>query len=633
MANNQIKLLSPTTINRIAAGEVIERPASVVKELAENSIDAGATKIDIVLHNGGRNFISISDNGRGMDKDELKIAVERHATSKLSDDDLFDIKFLGFRGEALPSIGSVSRMTITSRKNGENESWAIKITGGEKSEVFPASLSEGTKIEVGDLFFATPARLKFLKTERSEQQYALDIVKRLAMAHPEVSFTVRNETRVLFDTKSIGNDFLEQSSRRLADTLGKEFNDNSVFIKTEREYASLMGYAGLPTFNKGNSTSQYLFVNGRPVKDKLLIGAVKGAYQDFLARDRYPAVALFLKVDPREVDVNVHPTKAEVRFRDTNFIRGFILSALRNALNSAGHRASTTVAHNAIDKLRPENISSNISSFPRPSFNSFKNNYPEIFPEKTESYSLNEKKTHDYISPSYYQAKNSSNAQNNTALFTQEECPPSLREFREEYPHPEQKSDYPLGLARCQLHKNYIVAQTDDSIIIVDQHAAHERLVYEKMKKSLKESGVKTQKLLIPEIVELEGDSADTLASKKDELKEFGLLLEKFGESSVIVRETPELLGEINIEELVRGLADDIAVFDEGLRLKEALEHVCGTMACHGSVRSGRLLNVHEMNAILREMEETAHSGQCNHGRPTYVELKLSDIEKLFGRR
>ncbi len=631
-----IKLLSPTTINRIAAGEVIERPASVVKELAENSIDAGSTRIEITMQNGGRNLICVSDNGSGMTRADLLLCVERHATSKLSDDAMFDINFLGFRGEALPSIGSVSRMTITTKHQNEDNAWSLAIHGGEQLDATPASLNKGTKIEVRDLFFATPTRLKFLKTERTEILYAQDIVSRLAMAHPHIEFILKNGEKTILKTTAQHGDFSKTSIKRLEEIMGKDFAENSVFVNLEREGLNLQGYVCLPTFNKGNATSQYLFVNGRPVKDKLLLGSVRAAYQDYLARDKYPVVALYLQLNGQEVDVNVHPTKAEVRFTDSAMVRGLLVGGIKNALSGAGHRASTTVAHEALAAFSNNNNLSNIRSFKRPDFSSIKDNFGIYVPAELReqpSNHLSEKHV-EYKSPGQPSSPTAkAGAQEQLFDISNKAARNYSIEENNQIPYAPYPNDYPLGLARCQLHKTYIVTQTDDGIILVDQHAAHERLVYERMKQSLAKSVVKTQRLLIPEIVELDGQSVERLAARKHELYELGLVLEKFGSSGIIIHETPAMLGEVDAEGLVKKLAEDLAEFDESLSLKERLEEVCGTMACHGSVRAGRPLSIQEMNVILRAMEETPYSGQCNHGRPTYVELKLKDIEKLFGRR
>ncbi|WP_308911424.1 DNA mismatch repair endonuclease MutL [Pseudokordiimonas caeni] len=609
-----IRLLSERTINRIAAGEVIERPASAVKELVENSIDAGATRVDVVLHEGGRSLIDISDNGIGMDAGELALAVERHATSKLKDDDLVHIMSLGFRGEALASIGAVARLTLSSRAQGAAEAWKVVVEGGRKGQVSPAALSAGTRIEVRDLFFATPARLKFLKTDRSEFQAAVDIIKRLAMAHPEVAFSLSDGDRVAFRAPSIGALAGDVRLERLGAILGREFQDNAIEIDAEREGLRLTGYAGLPTYSRGQATHQYLFVNGRPVRDKLLTGAVRGAYQDYLARDRHPVLALFLDVPTEFVDVNVHPAKAEVRFRDAGLVRGLIVSALRHALADAGHRASTTVTGQALGSLRPVDALPWGRAAERPSLPS---GFAAAFDAHAPRFTLNEP----------------------AAQFSFKASDPVMRPSAPEVPAgaPMQAEapapDYPLGVARGQVHGTYIVAQTADGIVIVDQHAAHERLVYERMKEAMAATGVARQALLLPEVVELEEGPAARLVARAAELEEMGLVIEPFGEGAIVVREVPAMLGKLDVKGLIRDLADELTEMDEALSLKEKLGEVCGTMACHGSVRAGRRLSVEEMNALLRQMEATPHSGQCNHGRPTYVELKLTDIEKLFGRR
>lgn len=624
-----LRLLSPTMINRIAAGEVIERPASAAKELVENAIDAGATQVDVVVHNGGRNYICVTDNGCGMDKDELELCVERHATSKLNDDDLTHIMFLGFRGEALPSIGSVSRLSITSRKKAADDAWSIEVTGGEKSQVSPASLNKGTRIEVRDLFFATPARLKFLNSERSELLHIQDIINRLAMAHPHVAISLKSENRTLIQTSASQGKLLDITLTRLSEILGKDFAQNALPLDAQREGVRLTGYAALPTFSKGHSTSQFLFVNNRPVKDKLLLGAVRGAYQDFLARNRYPVVALFIDIDPQEVDVNVHPTKAEVRFRESGLVRGLIVGALKNTLNNAGHRASTTVSEAALGAFRPEGTISTVRSFNRPGFSILQKQFPDYVPDQPATGALQEKTAADFQSPSFSRQP----ANTTQELFTSQDNLVSVRHYESEQNHVAASGDYPLGIARCQLHETYVVAQTKDGITIVDQHAAHERLVYEKMKTALARGTVQTQRLLIPEVVELTEAEVDRILDAKETLDTMGLVIDRFATEAVVVRETPALLGETDAAGLVKSLADDLTQFGETLSIEERLEEVCGTMACHGSVRSGRRLNLHEMNALLREMEATPHSGQCNHGRPTYVELKLHDIEKLFGRK
>jgi len=613
-----IRILPPTLINRIAAGEVVERPASVVKELTENALDAGATRIEVVLEQGGKNRISIGDNGKGMTKEELQLAVQRHATSKLPSDDLLDIRFLGFRGEALPSIGSVSRMSITSRSKNSENAWQINIEGGEVFEPVPATGMQGTTVQVRDLFYATPARLKFLKTDRTEVGQVKDMLERLAMAHPAVAFSLVSDGKKLLQFAPAAD-----SLARLREVMGGDFADNALPLSHIRENSRLTGFAALPTFNRGTSAEQYLFVGGRPVRDRLLLGAVKGAYQDVLAHDRHPVVALFVDLPSSEVDVNVHPAKAEVRFRDSQMIRGLIVGAIKNALAEAGFRASNTVGAEALARFAGNANNANFySSVSKPY-------YPQssyIAPDSQNYLSLHEPAARMFepqIAP----------------LFPTQMMPPQARELalekEAENVFTEAKNDYtsyPLGAARCQLHKTYIVAETADGLVIVDQHAAHERLVLEKMKIALAENGVLRQRLLIPEIVPLEDGVAEAILARADELLELGFAIESFGGGTVIVRETPAMLGEIDVQDLVRELADNIKEYGETLALRAKIEELSGTIACHGSVRAGRSLNVSEMNALLRQMEQTPRSGQCNHGRPTYIELKRKDVEKLFGR-
>ena len=606
-----IRLLSPTTVNRIAAGEVVERPASAVKELVENAIDAGAKRIDITIRDGGSTAIVVADDGHGMSRDELALAVERHATSKLTDDDLEHISTLGFRGEALPSIGSVARLTITSRPKGAADAWAIHIEGGAKEAPVPAAHPVGTTVEVSDLFFATPARLKFMKGARTELTHATDAVKRLAMAHPEIAFTLGDGERTILKLSAQQGDLLDARLNRLGAIMGSEFAANALPVDAEREGVRLTGHIGLPTFNRGNAMQQFLFVNGRPVRDKLLIGAVRGAYRDFLAHDRHPLLALFLDIPPEEVDVNVHPMKAEVRFRDAGLIRGLIVSALKHALDAAGHRASTSVGTAALGAFRPVGG----PSLP------FGSQRPFISPRLAED-------GRAFQAP--FLGQNPGQAiLDNLAMM------PSARAemLSGDEPQTVPSSQWPLGVARGQLHETYIVAQTEDGIVIVDQHAAHERLVYEQMKDALAQNGITRQALLIPEVVELDEADARRIGEHATELAEFGLVVEPFGGNAVVVRETPALLGEVDASALIRDLADDLAEHGEALVLKDRLADISSTMACHGSVRAGRRLNGDEMNALLRQMEATPNSGQCNHGRPTYVELKLADIERLFGRR
>jgi DNA mismatch repair protein MutL len=597
---NQIRLLPTVLVNRIAAGEVVERPASAVKELVENALDASATRIEVALREGGQSLIVVGDDGGGMDREALVLAVDRHCTSKLPGDDLTAIATLGFRGEALPSIGAVARLTLTSRVPGSAEAWSLSVEGGAKGAPVPAAHPPGTRVEVRDLFYATPARLKFMKSARTERDQALDTVKRLAMAHPTVSFQLSDDDRVLLRLNAAPlSDPLEERLARLSAVLGRDFADNALPIEAERAGLRLTGFAGLPTLNRPTAREQYLFVNGRPVRDKLLNGAVRGAYHDFLAGDRHPMVALFVDLPGEEVDVNVHPAKAEVRFRDPGLVRGMIVSALKHALTAAGHRASTTVAAATIGAITPHSG----QGFYRPPSQPY---FPSGLAERAAAY---------YAPPAAMPAPAL-----DPSAPPQAEPEPTLEHF-------------PLGAARAQLHGTYVVAQTSDGIVIVDQHAAHERLVYERMKQALADGGVKRQLLLLPEVVELDSAQAEELARRRDELAALGLVLEAFGSGAVIVREVPALLGDTDIAGLVKDLAEEIAELGAGFSLAERLESVCGTLACHGSVRAGRRLNAAEMNALLRQMEATPHSGQCNHGRPTYVELKLGDIERLFGRR
>ena len=605
-----IRQLPEGLVNRIAAGEVIERPSSAVKELVENAIDAGASRIDVSIVNGGKDLIDVTDDGRGMSREDLSLCVERHATSKLPGDDLLAISFLGFRGEALPSIGSVSRLTIASRQVDDESGWQVQVTGGEKQDVKIAAARPGTRVEVADLFYATPARLKFLKSERAETSAISDIVKRLAMAHPQIGFSLKSNGRSTFSVEPSLGDFFDARRERLGAILGWEFSENAIPIEAEREGIKITGFAGLPTLNKATSQSQYLFVNGRSVRDKLFLGAIRGAYADFLARDRHPQVVLFLDVPSHQVDVNVHPAKAEVRFREAGLVRGLIVSALRHALAEAGHRASTTVSAGALGAFRAEPQPAAVSYQARPAYRPAGGGFAEAA-----------------------QAYHAPLPETETGVFEDFAAPSARTEPSPAEPVYEREGGHPLGVARGQLHETYVIAQTQDGIVIVDQHAAHERLVYERMKHHLESGNVPRQILLIPEVVDLDSDAAGRLASRAEECAALGLVLEAFGNGAVVVREVPALLGDCDVQGLVKDLADDLTEWGESHRLNEKLEDVCSTMACHGSVRSGRRLNGDEMNALLRDMEATPHSGQCNHGRPTYVELKLKDIERLFGRR
>jgi DNA mismatch repair protein MutL len=597
----EIRQLDEVAVNRIAAGEVVERPASAVKELIENALDAGATRIELAIKDGGKSLIRVTDDGHGMSERDMPMALSRHATSKIDGSDLLNIHTFGFRGEALPSLGAVGRLTITSRARGSENAFSIAVPGGQAEPLRPAALTRGTVVELRDLFYATPARLKFLRTDRAEMQAISDVVKRLAMAEPYVGFTIRDlsggdQGRVTFRADPEAGDLFEAMGARLRQILGADFAANALQIDAEREGITLTGFAALPTYSRGAATAQYLFVNGRPVRDKLLVGALRGAYSDFLSRDRHPAVALFLECDPERVDVNVHPAKAEVRFRDPGVARGLIVSALKHALAQASHRASTTVADATLGAFRPE-PAGRIYQMDMPSQQALRSSY-----------------------------------QMQTPGLAEAPAPFAAASARVEEPAAEFVQDTPLGAARAQVHENYIIAQTADGMVIVDQHAAHERLVYEKLKRQMAETGVATQALLIPEIVELTECDAQVLLDHAAALAGFGLVIEPFGQGAVAVRETPAVLGVINAQAMLRDILDEISDLWESQTLADRIEAVLSRVACHGSVRSGRIMRGEEMNALLRDMEATPHSGQCNHGRPTYVELKLADIERLFGR-
>lgn len=616
--------LSPVTINRIAAGEVVERPASVVKELVENAIDAGADRIEVVTSGGGKTLIRITDNGAGMTAADLSLAVERHCTSKLIEDDLLDIRTLGFRGEALPSIGSVTDLRIETRHASEDNGWAIAVSGGSRSDIEPVALSQGTRIEVRNLFFSTPARLKFLKSERAEAGAITDVVKRLALAHPEIRFSLSGSDRSALDYPALAaGDF----RGRALQVMGADFAENSIEIDALREGVRLTGLAGLGTLQKANAQSQYLFVNGRPVRDKLLLGAIRAGYADVMARDRFPAAVLFVDLDPHEVDVNVHPTKADVRFRDPGLVRGLLVGSLRRAHADAGHRAASTHGAATLDVLaavRP--MSATASSTWRGEYQSrpvafdWRTAPDRPLPAETPAPRgfAEEEVAFDVAPPqgSFSVVDGAVSA----------DARPGLAEASAE------SVARPLGAPRAQIHETYIVAQTATGLVIVDQHAAHERLVYERLKREIA-NGVETQMLLIPEVVDMPEEDVDRLIERADELAELGLVVEGFGPGAIAIREIPALLGRTDTAALLRDIADDLAEWDQATRLREKLDAIAATMACHGSVRAGRRLRLEEMDALLREMEETPNSGQCNHGRPTFVELKLSDIERLFGRR
>lgn len=603
-----IRQLKPETINRIAAGEVIERPASVVKELVENALDAGAGNIEIVTAAGGISLIRVTDDGSGMSEDDLSLAVERHATSKLDGDDLFNIATLGFRGEALPSIGSIANLSIASRVRPATEGAKIVVDQGEKSPPRPVGMNFGTCVEVRELFSATPARLKFMKSERAENIAIAEVVKRLAMANPAVGFTLTNGERTGL---RLGAQTRREDGHllRLAKIMGRDFLDDALEIGAARDRLRVSGFAGLPTLHRPDPGHLYLFVNGRPVKDKLLAGAVRAAYSDLLPKGRFPLLALFIALDPRDVDVNVHPSKAEVRFRDAGLVRSIVIGALRSALECAGHRASSVVGRQAIAALGRSADAEQSFADRQPGRGSF---------------SLH----HSTVSAGRFGGFFEGGQEPLEGLDV-----PSANVVSNGEAGPSNSIDKPLGAARAQLHETYIVAQTRDSVVIVDQHAAHERLVYERIKRGLANGGVARQVLLVPEVVELDADEVDSLLQAASSYVRLGLVIEAFGPGAVIVREVPALLGDVDVKELVHDLAREAAGHSEAGLLEARLASVCSTMACHGSVRAGRRLTPEEMNALLRDMEATPHSGQCNHGRPTYVELKLADIEGLFGRK
>ncbi|NTF80182.1 DNA mismatch repair endonuclease MutL [Agrobacterium rhizogenes] len=603
-----IKQLSETLINQIAAGEVIERPASAAKELIENALDAGATRIEIATAGGGKALLRVSDNGSGMEQADLELAIKRHCTSKISDT-LDDIRTLGFRGEALPSIGSVARLSIASRRVGSAGGAEIAVAGGKVLHLRPAAANPGTIVEVRDLFFATPARLKFLKTEKAEAAAITEVVKRMAIAFPQVRFVLSGSDRSTLEFPATGDDRLA----RMAQVLGKDFKDNAIELDAEREDVRLTGFAGVPTFNRGNSAHQYAFVNGRPVQDKLILSAIRGAYAETIPSGRYPIAVLSITLDPALLDVNVHPAKSDVRFRDPGLVRGLIVGAIREALAREGDRAATTGADGMLRAF-----TSGFQPGWRPSAPS-----APWTPEASPSRPYQPAVTNGYG----FRERPQAAFDGLTMPTARAESTPFVEPTQSEEP-----ARFPLGAARAQLHENYIVAQTDDGLVIVDQHAAHERLVFEEMRKALHSKRLSSQVLLIPEIVDLPEEDCDRLMVFADELGELGLAIERFGPGAIAVRETPAMLGEVDAQGLIRQLADEITEWDTASGLAAKLEYVAATMACHGSVRSGRRLRPEEMNALLRQMEATPGSGQCNHGRPTYIELKLSDIERLFGR-
>jgi DNA mismatch repair protein MutL len=596
-----IRQLDEGAINRIAAGEVVERPASAVKELVENALDAGATRVDVVIADGGRTLIRVTDDGCGMTADDLPLALSRHATSKIDGSDLLNIHSFGFRGEALPSLAAVGRLTITSRAQGAAAA-TITVTGGRTEAPRPAALSRGTVVDLRDLFFATPARLKFLKTDRAEAQAVTETLRRLAMAAPAVTFTLRDATggeeRTLFRADAEAGPEGQALLARLSAVLGRDFAQNAVAIDAIRDGVRLWGFAALPTYSRGAAVAQHLFVNGRPVRDRLLVGALKAAYHDLLPRDRHPAAALFVDLDPQQVDVNVHPAKSEVRFRDAGVVRGLLITGVRHALAQEGHRTATTIADDMLGALRPEPVGPRVYQMDRPSAGALRAAWAAQAPGFAEM----------------------------------GQQPMARVEEAEAQPQGSDEAGLPLGAAKAHLFGTYVIAQTDTGMVIVDAHAAHERLTYERLKRLMAENGVPAQALLIPDIVELDATAAARVLAIAPDLARMGLTVEPFGPGAIAVRDTPAPLGLVDSAALVRDIADELADQDRAGSLTRRLDAILSRVACHGSVRSGRTLRAEEMNALLREMEATPHSGQCNHGRPTFVELKRGDIDRLFGR-
>lgn len=602
---SKIRLLSQNLINQIAAGEVVERPASAVKELVENAIDAGASHIQIDVAEGGKDLIIVTDNGCGMEKEDLLLAIERHATSKLHEDDLMSIKTMGFRGEALPSLGAIARLSISSRTKDQDHAWKLVVEGGIKSDPIPASHPQGTRIEVKDLFYATPARLKFLKTATTELNHITEIIEKLALANPSIHFTLRDQKRSIFD-------FVKADSllERLVQIYGKAFKENTVFVEGEREGYKIEGFVGLPTYHRNAANYQHFFVNQRAVKDKILTHALRLAYQDLLAKDRYPIAFLYLTIPLREVDVNVHPAKSEVRFLDQGLVRGLIVSSLRASLQSQSQNTAPVISEFALSKFTPSqhmpSPKQNTPSFAK-SFTSPKANIQESF------------KLNSFKSPEHKQ----SIEQDHEIIAFQKPVDVISETEPKRF----------LGRPLAQLHLNYILSQTENGFILIDQHAAAERISYEKLKKSLLGGPLPRQALLIPEVIDLKASEKEALLEHAQELQKFGLFWEVFGEGAIIIRETPALLGESNIKQLIRDLLDELLEEKDSTLLQETLCEILSSYACHHSVRAGQKLSIPEMDALLRDMEKTEFSGQCNHGRPTYIELKLKDIEILFGRQ
>ena len=674
-----IRVLPSNLVNQIAAGEVIERPASAVKELVENALDAGATRIEVTLKAGGKTLIAVEDNGKGMDAEDLALAVERHATSKLPSDDLFNVQFLGFRGEALPSIASVAKMKITTRQESAENGWELEIKGGAKGEVRPCSRARGTRIEVRDLFFATPARLKFLKADSAEAGACADIISRIALANPEVAFYLYVDEKKKIALPAANGDFFDARLRRAAEVMGREFSENALEVKGERDGMKLSGLVSLPTYNKANTLSQYLFVNNRPVRDKLLLGALKGAYAGVLENSRYPACALFLEVEPMYVDVNVHPAKAEVRFFDQQGVRSLLVGAVRSALLAGDKRSADKVDLAALtDDFVPGQERLDGAAVPGGGLNGACGGTESFAADVAAGGVLREPEYtdagsgRDYgrdagfgtdagfatgrggVNGGYYGAGMGTGIDAGTAYgadrrFTAFQGRPGSagggrgsgvlpeleRKFSVRVEEPAAGAEDeagPLGVAKAQFHDTYILAQAEDALILVDQHAAHERIVLERLKAAMAAGErLPSQLLLLPEVVDLSLTQKAALAGEFESLAKLGLVLEDFG-AGVMVREVPALLKDAAIKKMVADLADEMAEWGATTVVEDKINHIAATMACHGSVRAGRRLNIAEMNHLLREMERTPHSAQCNHGRPTYVRLEVADLERLFHR-
>ncbi|WPX96877.1 DNA mismatch repair endonuclease MutL [Candidatus Bandiella euplotis] len=630
-----IRVLSINTINKIAAGEVIDRPLSIVKELTENSIDAQSSEISIEINRGGRNFISVIDNGIGIGREELEIALERHATSKLNEDDINNIQFLGFRGEALPSIASVSKMKIISKARGANDAWEINVSGGQKSQIKPASQLTGTRIEIRDLFFTTPARLKFLKSEASETSACIELVNKLALSREDISFRLIANEKKIIETKSQIGSILELTSR-IEDILGKTFIENTVKFSHECDEIKVYGYVSIPTFNSATSVNQHVFINKRIVRDKVLSIAIRAAYRNLIPHNRFPQVAIYLDIDPQFVDVNVHPTKAEVRFRDEQKVKSIIIDAIRSAITASNLRSSTEVADNAIKLFKPETaFNTNQEIIKQTGFTDLIRNHEAalgkeaLYKKNPNDHQKASEKNHEakYISDFVAKKMLQNNVTHNSKLAAETDKSPDV-----ELQNTVDDTEYPLGFAKCQIDKTYIVAEKSDGLILVDQHAAHERITLERIKQQLKEGNIASQMLLIPEVVDLGQVMTERIVEKKQELERFGVSIERNGISQVLVRQVPAILQGLNVSAFITVIAENIYLFDDMDLIQDKIDEVWGNIACHSSIRAGRVLNLEEMNGLLREIEQTPLSSQCNHGRPTFIRLDLKDIRKIFER-